>query len=375
MPASKPEVAPAPSAVVTAPAAAPVVVAPAPAPVQAAPSPAPAPAQVSVPVAASTEAPLPKPAAEPQPEKRGEPTPPTPSPVQETKTVEAAPVTPPPSANEPIVASPEAVEAAPEQKPRTPVVPIELPSEPVGDMQVASHLELMTDSKPASPWERRAIEVDFSEPAVGSSEAGAFGSQGEVPLASVFEFIPSWDPSSEPASVATDSAATEGAEGSYTPAVSLEEALAALQEATTRGALGKALLSYCQGRFSRGFLLGESFGVARVGRAYGPGSNKPAVSALQVDLEAPSLLAMAAAGGGPIVSSVPESQEDEALFAALGESFSHLAAAAIRVRERPVGFMVIDGGPSPFDPNALDELEKLLSAASEAYGRLQDASP
>jgi hypothetical protein len=284
------------------------------------------------------------------------------------------PATPPPAVSEPVAASPEVVEAAPEPKPRTPVSPIELPSEPAGDMQVASHLELMTDSTSASPWERRAIEVDFSEPAAGSGEVGDSGSSGEVPLASVFEFIPSWDPSA--AAGTTDSDAMAGAEEAPRhPSVSLEDALAALREASTRGALGKALLSYCEGRFSRGFLLGESFGVARVGRAYGPGSNKPAVSALQVDLDAPSLLAMAAAGGGPVVSSVPESQEDEALFAALGQSFSHLAAAAIRVRERAVGFMVIDGGASPFNPNELDDLEKLLAAAAEAYGRLQDVSP
>jgi len=285
------------------------------------------------------------------------------------------PVTPPPSENEPVAASPEVVEPAPEQKPRTPVEPIELPSEPAGDMQVASHLELMTDARSASPWERRAIEVDFSEPAAGSSEAGDFGTQGEVPLASVFEFIPSWDPASASGATESDASVSEGVEASRNPALSLEDTLAALREATTRGALGKALLSYCEGRFSRGFLLGESFGVARVGRAYGPGSNKPAVSALQVDLEAPSLLAMAAAGGGPIVSSVPESPEDEALFAALGQSFSHLAAAAIRVRERAVGFMVIDSGATPFNPSELDELEKLLAAASEAYGRLHDATP
>ena len=275
-------------------------------------------------------------------------------------------------------ASPAVAEAAPERKP---VVPVELPSEPMGDMQMTSHLDLMTESEPASPWARRAIEVDFSAQEAGSSEPGSFGGAGEIPLASMHEFIPTWDPSAEPAPVATDSDATasslEGALAGQaaTPAVPLEEALTALREATTRGALGKALLSYCQGRFSRCFLLGESFGVARVGRAYGPGSNKPAVSALQVDLEAPSLLAMAAAGSGPVVSSVPESQEDEALFAALGESFSHLAAAAIRVRERAVGFMVIDGGPSPFGPNELDELEKLLAAASEVYGKLHDGSP
>jgi hypothetical protein len=111
-----------------------------------------------------------------------------------------------------------------------------------------------------------------------------------------------------------------------------------------------------------------------VGRGYGPGSDKPEVAALQVDLEAPSLLAMAAAGGRAVVSSVPESPQDEVLFGALGESFSHLVAAPIRMQQRTVGFIVIDGGPSPFGPEELDDLERLTSAASEAYGRLHEPS-
>jgi hypothetical protein len=225
-----------------------------------------------------------------------------------------------------------------------------------------------------SPWERRAIEVDFSSEDAGSTQVASSNAQEEIPLASVHEFIPTWDPSAESAASSGESAESFGEGAQSAQLVRLEEALEALRQATTRGALGKVLLSYCQGRFPRGFLLGETFGFARVGHGYGPGSNKPAVTALQVDLDAPSLLAMAATGGRLVVSSMPESQEDEALFAALGESFSHLAAAPIRASERTVGFVVLDGGPSPFGAEELDDLAKLISAASEAYGRLSGSS-
>jgi hypothetical protein len=310
---------------------------------------------------------------------------------------------PSPSAPEPAAASPGVsaegtasetnvtvpVEEAAELNSRAaPVQPVELPSEPTGEMEVASHLELMdwrqsetadtgASSEPASPWARRAIEVDFSAQEASSTEAGFSNTDGEIPLASVHEFIPSWDPSAEPQEGAGGpSASPEGAgpEDSQLQPVQFQDALEALRQVTTRGALGQVLLSYCQGRYPRGFLLGETVGFARVGRGYGPGSNKPAVSALQVDLDAPSLLAMAAAGGRAVVSSVPESQEDEALFAALGESFSHLMAAPIRASQRTVGFIVIDSGPSPFGAEELDELEQLLAVASEVYGRLIDSS-
>ncbi|AKJ05131.1 General secretory system II protein E [Archangium gephyra] len=268
---------------------------------------------------------------------------------------------------------------------------------------MASHLELMDwrqsetadagqGSEAASPWGRRAIEVDFSSQEALPTDAGVSEGEGEIPLASVHEFIPTWDPSAEPPPAEPEaSAQPEGftgweADGTGAPEaapagaseriqlVQFQESLEALRQATTRGELGKVLLDYCQGRFPRGFLLGETFGYARVGRAYGPGSDKHEVSALQVDLEAPSLLAMAAAGGRAVVSSVPESPVDEQLFAALGESFSHLMAAPIRLNQRTVGFVVLDSGPSPFGAEELDELEQLLSAASETYGRLHDAS-
>ncbi len=267
-----------------------------------------------------------------------------------------------------------------------PSAPVELPPMPIGEMEVSSNWDAMDQGgaeanlrqAPTSPWERRAIEVDFSTNDASSTGAD-FSFQGdEVPLASVHEFIPSWQPSAEPESGAAyaggawaGSLSTEDAGARH---LQFQEALEALRQATTRGALGKALLAYCHGRFPRGFLLGETFGFARVGRAYGAGSDKYAVSALHVDLEAPSILAKAAADGRPIISSVPESQEDEILFGALGESFSHLLAAPIRLNQGTVGFVVIDGGPSPFRAQELQELEQLIAEASEVYGRLNDGA-
>ncbi|OJT20327.1 hypothetical protein BO221_30290 [Archangium sp. Cb G35] len=355
-----------------------------------------------------------------QPSPKVESAPIAPPPAQEPKKAEPvaeAPVAVPPApstpapAREPLAASPVApapvadpAPAAPDRRPRTVAVqPVELPSDPVGDIQVSSHLELMdwrqTETAEASsgaesspPWTRRAIEVDFSSEEASPTEAGASDADGEIPLASVHEFIPTWDPSAEPPPAEPEagvqpeegfsgwdegmgaSAATPAGDAERIKLVQFQESLDALRQATTQGELGKVLLDYCQGRFPRGFLLGETFGYARVGRAYGPGSDKYEVSALQVDLEAPSLLAMAAAGGRAVVSSVPESPMDEQLFAALGESFSHLMAAPIRLHQRAVGFVVLDSGPSPFGAEELDELEQLLSAASEAYGRLHDVS-
>lgn len=402
--ARKPEVSPPPAAVV-APAAS------APAPTQADAYPvtidyAPLPPLDGEPEStAPTQEPA-APAASVQPPPTAESAPPAPSLAQEPKTEPAAeaPVAVPPSPQASAPPAPAATASAPPERTHsrlTPVQPVELPSEPVGDMQVASHLELMdwrqsetaeaaSGAESASPWARRAIEVDFSSQESLPTEAGASDAEGEVPLASVHEFIPTWDPSAEPAPAAdaggmptedstgwqsADAGTPAGTPVEDSPRIQLkqfQESLEALRQATTQGELGKVLLDYCQGRFPRGFLLGETFGFARVGRAYGPGSDKYEVSALQVDLEAPSLLAMAAAGGRAVVSSVPESPVDEQLFAALGESFSHLMAAPIRLHQRTVGFVVLDGGPSPFGAEELDELEQLLSVASESYGRLHD---
>jgi hypothetical protein len=295
---------------------------------------------------------------------------PTPAPEPKVEVAPEAPVlAEPPSAQAPVEAEAPIVSEAKAGPPE----PVELPPMPAGEMEVSSNWELMAQGgetaepvqAPTSPWQRRAIEVDFSTDDASSTQADASFQGDEVPLASVHEFIPSWQPSDEQMSGEAQGAWAGSAVEEGTR-LQFQEALEALRQATTRGALGKALLSYCQGRFPRGFLLGDTFGFARVGRAYGAGSDKYAVSALQVDLDA--------ADGRPIVSSVPESQEDEILFGALGESFSHLMAAPIRLNQRTVGFVVIDGGPSPFGAEELQELEQLVAEASEVYGRLSDGS-
>lgn len=293
----------------------------------------------------------------------------------EAPSVGVASVPSEPSVSPPAAAaSPGTEESTSARKPRSlGVEPMELPSEPAGEMEVSSEFdpsELSSDA--ASSWARRAIEVDFLSPEGGATGVDTAAERNEVPLASVLDFVPSWDPSVE--TPRDEASAQASAEREEARRVQLREAVEALQRATSRGELGKALLSYVRGRFPRGFLLGETFGSARVGRAYGEGSERPEVAALLVDLDAPSLLAMAAQAGGPVVSSVPESQTDEALFAALGESFSHLMAVPLKMRERAVGFMVVDGGPSPFGAEELEEMGQLLAAASEVCGRLHEPS-
>ncbi|MFY0575177.1 hypothetical protein ACN28S_13090 [Cystobacter fuscus] len=234
---------------------------------------------------------------------------------------------------------------------------MELPQGPVGAWELASDIDYIESDSGSASWAQRGLEVDFSSLAANDAEG--------VPLARVHEFLPRWE-----ARLGRD----EGTVPQGPAWVRLSEAMEALRRATTRGQLGQALLSYAQGRFPRSFLLGETFGAIRVGLACGTGSDKPEVAALKVDLSTPSLLARAAADGGPVVSSAPESRTDEALFAALAGASSHLVAAPIRLRQRAVGFVVIDGGPSSIGAEELDELERLLAAASEAYGRLHETS-
>ncbi|ATB38000.1 hypothetical protein CYFUS_003426 [Cystobacter fuscus] len=243
---------------------------------------------------------------------------------------------------------------------------MELPQGPVGAWEMASDIDYIESDSGSASWAQRGLEVDFGSLAANDADG--------VPLARVHEFLPHWEArlgrdEGVKAAALPSSTGTQGP-----PWVRLPEAMEALRRATTRGQLGQALLSYAHGRFPRSFLLGETFGTIRVGLACGTGSDKPEVAALKMDLSTPSLLARAAADGGPVVSSAPESRTDEALFAALGGASSHLVAAPIRLRQRAVGFVVIDGGPSPIGAEELDELERLLAEASEAYGRLHETS-
>ena len=226
-------------------------------------------------------------------------------------------------------------------------LPANCDSDTSGEMKMSSDIDYIASDSGSASWTDRGIDVDLS-------------SQEEQPLAPAMDFVPDWDPATE--------FATESASGVQW--VQLPEALEAVGRARTHSELGRALLAYAEGRFPRGFLLGETFGSVRVGQGFGPGSDRTEVAALQVNLAVPSMLARAVSEGGPVFSNKPASATDEQLFAALGEPYSHLLVAPIRVKQRTVGFLVIDGGPAPFGAEELDELERLLLAASEAYGQL-----
>ncbi|QDE94075.1 general secretion pathway protein GspE [Myxococcus xanthus] len=225
---------------------------------------------------------------------------------------------------------------------------------------------------PETTWADRGVDLDG--PAISPAA-------NEVPLASAWDFIQQpWQPSAaEPSDVITTllaaaaSAATEVPAGG--PSVTAEHVLSALDVVSTQGVLGRVVLAYCAGRFQRAFLLGESLGLARVGHAWGPGSDSAAVAQLKVDLEAPSLLHTAKTSAGASVFDAPACPQDEAIFAALGgEGASHLAVIAIRSRGQAVAFIIADHGAEPIAAPALDELTLIAQKASEALSRLPTRS-
>ena len=282
--------------------------------------------------------------------------------------------------------APEAPHRSIPPAPRAPIELDDLPASSSETMELASTWEFVgwqggesngtIGHVPETTWADRAVDLDGPALSAVPTEPAAT----EMPLASAWDFIQQpWQPSAGPASevvsslLAAASASTDTP--SVGPAVTAEQVLAALEGVGTQGTLGKVLLAYCAGRFRRAFLLGESFGLARVGHAWGPGSDSPAVSALKVDLEAPSLLTAAmAAGTGPSVFKAPDCSQDEAIFSALGgEASSHLLVATVRNRGRPVAFVIADHGAEPVDASALEELTRVIEKASEAYERLPAA--
>ncbi|MBZ4415858.1 hypothetical protein [Myxococcus sp. RHSTA-1-4] len=276
-------------------------------------------------------------------------------------------------------ATPEAPE--PEQAaPRAPIELDDLPASSGDTMELASTWEFVgwqghegngtIGHTAETTWADRAVDLDGPAVAAVPAEPPA----SEVPLASAWDFIQQpWQPPAGPSELVTSllaaaSASTETPSGG--PSVTAEQVLSALDAVGTQGTLGKVLLAYCAGRFRRAFLLGESLGLARVGHAWGPGSDSPAVSALKVDLEAPSLLTTAMAGTGPSVFNAPSCAQDEAIFSALGETSSRLLVVALRSRGRPVAFVVADSGSEPVDSALLEDLARVVDKASEAYDRL-----
>jgi hypothetical protein len=269
-----------------------------------------------------------------------------------------------------------AVEAAPAVE-AEPVAAVEaapaVEAEPAETMEAAPAAEVPAVTvEPSAAVEAAPVAVE-AEP-VAAVEAPT-PSAVEVLSAAVVE-LPA--PVTEPLAATAEPEAQPVAEVPVSseptgpvPAVSAEQVLAAIESAATQGALGKALLAYSEGRFKRAFLLGESFGLARVGRAWGPGSDSSAALALQVDLDAPSILTAATVGHRPVIASTPAEPQDAAIFAALAEEpTSQLVVAPLQVRGRAVAFFVADQGATPVAEALIDEMARVIEKASEAYGRL-----
>ncbi|RJS20787.1 hypothetical protein DRW03_19110 [Corallococcus sp. H22C18031201] len=256
-------------------------------------------------------------------------------------------------------------------------VPIELDDlGPASDepMQLASTWEFVgwqgqgaAAQEPSEPsWNGRAVELDAPASVAHESD--------DVALASAWDFMQPWQPPADgnDAAMALLAAASASLETpTEGPAVSADQLLSVLDRVGTQALVGKLLLAYSAGRFRRAFLLGESFGLARVGRAWGAGSESPQVAALSVDLESPSLFASALSSGAPRVFSTPDCPQDETIFTALCEPASHLLVAPLRVRGRPVAFFVAEHGPAPVAPEMLAEVTRVAEKVTATYGRLQ----
>ncbi|TNV58829.1 hypothetical protein FH620_27345 [Corallococcus exiguus] len=222
---------------------------------------------------------------------------------------------------------------------------------------------------PETTWADRVVDLDVPAAAPAAAEDG-------VALASAWEFMQQpWQPQDseqvDPAQALLAAASASTDTPTDGPAVSAEQVLSALDTADSQGMVGKVLLAYSAGRFRRAFLLGDSFGLARVGRAWGPGSDRPEVTALKVDLDAPSLFTSALNGPSPSVFSAPQVPQDEAIFSALcGESESHLLVFPLHARGQPVAFFVAEHGPSPLEVAMLEELGRIADRAVEICTRL-----
>ncbi len=277
-------------------------------------------------------------------------------------------------------AVPEASETPMQSEPRAPIELDDLAASSSETMELASTWEFVgwqggegngtIGHTAESTWEDRAVDLDGPANPLRVAPPAT-----ELPLAPAWDFIqqPWLPPAGTPSEVVSSllSAASASTETpSAGPAVTAEQVLAALEGVGTQGTLGKVVLAYCAGRFRRAFLLGESFGLARVGHAWGPGSDSSAVSALKVDLEAPSLFTAAMTGTGPSFVNGPRCAQDEAIFSALGGATQRLLVVALRSRGRPVAFVVADPGSEPVDPSLLDDFTRVIDKASEAYDRL-----
>ncbi|WP_223761477.1 hypothetical protein [Corallococcus sp. AS-1-6] len=294
----------------------------------------------------------------------------------------SAPQAESPSSEEPVaLPKPRLVVAPPAPvRDRTPISLDDLPISTEEPMQLASTWEFVgwhgggegegaVGHSAETTWADRVVDLDVPAAAPAVSEDG-------VALASAWEFMQQpWQPQAaaqvDPAQALLAAASASTDTPVDGPAVTAEQVLSALDTADSQGMVGKVLLAYSAGRFRRAFLLGDSFGLARVGRAWGPGSDRPEVTALKVDLDTPSLFTSALNGPSPSVFSAPQVPQDEAIFSALcGESESHLLVFPLHSRGQPVAFFVAEHGPAPLEVALLEELGRIADRAVEICTRL-----
>ncbi|WP_223742305.1 hypothetical protein [Corallococcus sp. AS-1-12] len=294
----------------------------------------------------------------------------------------SAPQAEAPSSEDPVaLPKPRLVVAPPAPvRDRTPISLDDLPTSTEEPMQLASTWEFVgwhgggegegaVGHSAETTWADRVVDLDVPAAAPAVSEDG-------VALASAWEFMQQpWQPQAaaqvDPAQALLAAASASTDTPVDGPAVTAEQVLSALDTADSQGMVGKVLLAYSAGRFRRAFLLGDSFGLARVGRAWGPGSDRPEVTALKVDLDTPSLFTSALNGPSPSVFSAPQVPQDEAIFSALcGESESHLLVFPLHSRGQPVAFFVAEHGPAPLEVSMLEELGRIADRAVEICTRL-----
>ncbi|MHB8873157.1 MAG: GspE/PulE/PilB domain-containing protein [Myxococcaceae bacterium] len=147
---------------------------------------------------------------------------------------------------------------------------------------------------------------------------------------------------------------------------------AAFEGAPSEGAVAKALLDFCAGRFRRAFLFVEATGTAVVGRAVGAGSERPAARALRINLRQPSCLTVAASTEGPYRLPAGADGQDGALLAALAEPGWTAVATSLR-RKHPSRLFVVALSDAAPDAKLLGELGQAVALADAAFARLAGA--
>jgi hypothetical protein len=337
-------------------AASPAAVAPPPASVEAAPSVGAAPAQDAA-LTASSDAVAGPPSAS---------SPPAPEPAAPTMEAETSAASVEPSstlAAEPVSEPPP---PAPTQQPAATEEGVDLPAAS-GELQ-------LTDT-----WDFVGWQAESTQRAAVDLPSTAQGEPPDLQLAEAWEYA-RWERAQSPPETASAPAASPAL--ASPPAASPPSPDDAgpvgfgairelLEKADRDAAVGKALLRYSEGRFSRAFLFVEQLDTAMVWRGIGEGSDDPGLAALRVDLQEPSVLRRAVEQRAPVHFDAPEGPLDEALYAALSPRSPYMIIAPIFAAGRVASFLYVESALEPLSSEAEAELAEAATCASRAYERIR----